>query len=184
MMTSLYNEPNALLIDRVKAGDKKAQYQLYQQYARAMYGVCGRLVGAGPLAEELLQDAFVRAFKNIHQYEQKAAFGAWLKQIVIRTVLNHLQKKSRVWLPLEALPEEPHTAPHYDDQLSFPPTIGRAAVQKAMQELADGYRIILNLYLFEGYDHEEIATILNISASTSKSQYSRAKKRLRGLLEQ
>ena len=87
-MTSLYNEPNALLIDRVKAGDKKAQYQLYQQYARAMYGVCGRLVGAGPLAEELLQDAFVRAFKNIHQYQRKAAFGAWLKQIVIR--LSHI----------------------------------------------------------------------------------------------
>ncbi len=183
-MTSLYNEPNALLIDRVKTGDRKAQYQLYQQYARAMYGVCGRLVGAGPLAEELLQDAFVRAFKNIHQYQQKAAFGAWLKQIVIRTVLNHLQKKSTTWLPLDALPQEPQAAPSYEEQFSFPSTIGRKEIQAGMQQLADGYRIILNLYLFEGYDHEEIAAILNISASTSKSQYSRAKKRLRGLLEQ
>lgn len=181
-MTSLYDEPNALLIDRVKTGDKKAHYQLYQQYACAMYGLCGRLVGAGPVAEEVLQDAFVRAFKNIHQYKKEAAFGAWLKQIVIRTALNHLQKKSTTWLPLEALKEEPQAAPSYEELDDFPSSIGLAEIQTAMQQLADGYRVILQLYLLEGYDHEEIASILNISSSTSKSQYSRAKKRLRKLL--
>lgn len=183
-MTNLYQEPNALLIDQVKMGNQKAQYQLYQQYAPAMYGLCGRLVGAGPLAEELLQDAFVRAFKNVHQYREEAAFGAWLKKIVIRTVLNHLQKKSTPWLPLEALPQELQEAPSYEQNHALPPAISRVQIQEAMQQLAQGYRVILNLYLLEGYDHEEIASILDISPSTSKSQYSRAKKRLKQILEQ
>lgn len=183
-MNSLYNEPNIALIEQVKTGDRKAQFQLYQQYARAMYGVCGRLVGAGPLAEEVLQDAFVRAFKHIHQYKRTAAFGAWLKQIVIRTALNHLQKKSTTWLSLEDLKKEPQEQSLHEQQMAFPPTIGRMEIQAAVEQLADGYRVILNLYLFEGYDHEEIANIMNIAVSTSKSQYSRAKKRLRSLLEQ
>lgn len=183
-MTTYYQEPTAVLIDQVKMGNTKAQYQLYQQYAPAMYGLCGRLIGAGPLAEELLQDAFVKAFKNIHQYRREAAFGAWLKQIVIRTVLNHLQKKSTPWLPLEVLPQELQEGPIYEQHSALPPTISKGQLQEAMQQLAHGYRVILNLYLLEGYDHEEIASILDISPSTSKSQYSRAKKRLKQILEQ
>lgn len=179
-MTSLDSPTTITLIQRVQRGDPKAQYQLYQQYAKAMYGVCGRFVGAGPLAEELLQDAFVKAFKHIHSYKGAGSFGAWLKQIVIRTALNHLQKKSTHWLPLEIVKEAAQEVPSYETNTAVQRQV--ADIHQAMQQLADGYRTILQLYIFEGYDHEEIGEILGISPSTSKSQYSRAKKRLNTLL--
>lgn len=191
-----YEEPNAELIERVRLGSQKAQYQLYEKYVRAMYHVCVRIVGKGHEAEEVLQDAFVRAFMRIDEYRGDAAFGAWLKRIVVNTSINFLQKKKVNLVSLDEMLVEPVIEEDEDSENDFAEInihtgisekdtkqkseINR--VKEAINKLSDGYRIVLSLYLFEGYDHEEIGEILGISSSTSKSQYSRAKKRLRTML--
>ncbi|WP_291726027.1 RNA polymerase sigma factor [Bernardetia sp.] len=189
-----YEEPNAELIEKVKLGSQKAQYQLYQKYVRAMYHVCVRIVGKGHEAEEVLQDAFVRAFMRIEEYRGDASFGAWLKRIVINTSINFLQKNKVDLVSLDEMLVEPKVENDCENDfvevniqtgvsekdMKHKTEISR--VKEAINRLSDGYRIVLSLYLFEGYDHEEIGEILGISSSTSKSQYSRAKKRLRQYL--
>ncbi|AFM04102.1 RNA polymerase sigma factor, sigma-70 family [Bernardetia litoralis DSM 6794] len=189
-----YEEPNAELIEKVRLGSQKAQYQLYEKYVRAMYHVCVRIVGKGHEAEEVLQDSFVRAFMRIEEYRGDAAFGAWLKRIVINTSINFLQKKKIDLVSLDEMLVEPafeddcendfaeiniHTGIS-EKNIKHNSEVSR--VKEAINKLSDGYRIVLSLYLFEGYDHQEIGEILGISSSTSKSQYSRAKKRLRTML--
>ncbi len=191
-----YEEPNAELIERVRLGSQKAQYQLYEKYVRAMYHVCVRIVGKGHEAEEVVQDAFVRAFMRIEEYRGDAAFGAWLKRIVVNTSINFLQKKKVNLVSLDEMLVEPVIEEDEDSENDFAEInihtgisekdtkqkseVSR--VKEAINKLSEGYRIVLSLYLFEGYDHEEIGEILGISSSTSKSQYSRAKKRLRTML--
>lgn len=189
-----YEEPNAELIEKVRLGNQKAQYQLYEKYVRAMYHVCVRIVGRGEEAEEVLQDAFVRAFMRIDEYRGDASFGAWLKRIVVNTSINFLQKKKIDLVSLDEMLVEPVIDNNCENAfvdmnlqtgISEKETKHNSEVSRiktAINKLSDGYRIVLSLYLFEGYDHEEIGNILGISSSTSKSQYSRAKKRLRGLL--
>jgi RNA polymerase sigma-70 factor (ECF subfamily) len=166
------------LIAQCAQGDRKAQYALYQQYAPAMMGVCLRMLGRPDEAEDALQEAFVKAFRSLAGFKGASTFGAWLKRIVVNQCLNQLRAR-RAWLvewneqAAEALPEaEPAALP----ALQVPD------VQRAIQALPDGFRTVLSLYLVEGYDHQEIAEILGISEATSKSQYSRAKARLRDLL--
>lgn len=191
-----YEEPNADLIEKVRLGSQKAQYQLYEKYVRAMYHVCVRIVGKGHEAEEVLQDSFVRAFMQIEEYRGDAAFGAWLKRIVINTSINFLQKKkidlvSLDEILIEPVIEEDENCQNDFAEINIHTGISEkntkhnsevSRVKEAINKLSDGYRIVLSLYLFEGYDHEEIGQILGISSSTSKSQYSRAKKRLRTML--
>lgn len=191
-----YEEPNAELIEKVRLGSQKAQYQLYEKYVRAMYHVCVRIVGKGHEAEEVLQDSFVRAFMRIEEYRGDAAFGAWLKRIVINTSINFLQKKRVDLVSLDEMLVEPaieedensendFTEINIHTGISEKDTKHKSEVSRvkeAINKLSDGYRIVLSLYLFEGYDHQEIGEILGISSSTSKSQYSRAKKRLRTML--
>jgi RNA polymerase sigma-70 factor (ECF subfamily) len=191
-----YEEPNVELIERVRLGSQKAQYQLYEKYVRAMYHVCVRIVGKGHEAEEVVQDAFVRAFMRIEEYRGDAAFGAWLKRIVVNTSINFLQKKKINLVSLDEMLVEPAFEEDEDSENNFAEinihtgisekdtkqNSEVSRVKEAINKLSDGYRIVLSLYLFEGYDHEEIGEILGISSSTSKSQYSRAKKRLRTML--
>lgn len=193
-----YEESNAELvnlIEKVRLGSQKAQYQLYEKYVRAMYHVCVRIVGKGHEAEEVLQDSFVRAFMRIEEYRGDAAFGAWLKRIVINTSINFLQKKQVDLVSLDEILVEPAFEEDENENdfaemnvytgISEKDTKQKSEisrVKEAINKLSDGYRIVLSLYLFEGYDHEEIGEILGISSSTSKSQYSRAKKRLRTML--
>lgn len=144
-----------------------------------MYNVSFRIVGREDEAEDVLQESFISAFKNLQNYRGESSFGSWLKKIVVNRAINALQKKR-----MDPLPEhedwdmaEPEAPVEYDAGLSVD------AVRKAIQELPDGYRSVLSLYLLEGYDHQEIAEIMNITESTSKSQLNRAKNKLRELLQ-
>ena len=184
------------LIEKARLGSQKAHYQLYEKYVRAMYHVCIRIVGKGHEAEEVLQDAFVRAFMRIEEYRGDASFGSWLKRIVVNTSINFLQKKRVDLVSLDEMVVEPIVEEDENFENDFTETNIQTGiseketkhtaevnrVKEAINKLSDGYRIVLSLYLFEGYDHEEIGEILGISSSTSKSQYSRAKKRLRTML--
>ena len=166
------------LIARCKAGDREAHYKLYKLYSRAMFNVSYRITGREEDAEDALQEAFISAFRNLNNYRGDAAFGAWLKRIVVNKAINVLKKRKHELMPEDESWDvaEPEAAAEYKEELTVD------QVRKAIDQLPDGYRAVLSLYLLEGYDHEEIAGILNISESTSKSQLNRAKNKLREFL--
>lgn len=163
------------LIARCRAGDRDAHFRIYKLYARAMYNVSYRITGREEDAEDALQEAFISAFNSLDHYRGDATFGAWFKRIVVNKSINVLKKRKHELLPEDEywdVPED-ETPQDYKEEL----TIDR--VKKAIGELPDGYRTVLSLYLLEGYDHQEIAEIVGISESTSKSQLNRAKGKLR-----
>lgn len=166
------------LIARCKAGDQAAHYKIYKLYSKAMYNVGYRITRSEEDAEDVLQEAFVNAFRNIGSYRGDATFGAWLKRIVVNKAINALAKKKHESIPDDEnwdIPDEESTVDYGDDL-----TVER--VRKGIEQLPDGYRSVLSLYLLEGYDHQEIAEIMGITESTSKSQLNRAKSKLRELL--
>ncbi len=145
-----------------------------------MYNVGFRIVNNSEEAEDVLQDAFISAFNNLERYRGDSTFGAWLKRIVINKAINYLNKKKP-----ERMPEDDRWDVReeevVDELEGFPFTVEK--VRAAIEALPDGYRSVISLYLVEGYDHGEIAEILGITESTSKSQFNRAKKKLKELLE-
>ena len=168
-------------MERCRHGDARAQREVYHLYAKAMYNVCMRMVNHAADAEDILQESFLEAFRYIDEFRGESAFGAWLKMIVVNRAINHL-KKRRLTL-FEHLPDT-EEAPMPDPHLAEEADYEVKKVHAAMRELPTGYRVVLSLYLLEGYDHGEIAQILNITESTSKSQYNRAKTKLRALLKE
>lgn len=165
------------LIDGCIEGDQKAQFQIYKLYYKAMYNTSLRIVNDSMEAEDIMQEAFLSAFEKIETYSGTVSFGAWLKKIVINRSLDVLSRKKAVFEDIEAhigisdtSYEEVKRHEEIDLQVE--------EVKKAIERLPDGYRIILSLYLLEGYDHDEISEILSISSSTSRSQLSRAKAKL------
>lgn len=166
------------LIARCKAGDQEAHYSLYKLYSKAMYNVGYRITRSEEEAEDVLQEAFINAFRNLDNYRGDATFGAWLKRIVVNKAINALNKKKHEAIPeddrWDVAEEEPPV--EYGDEL----TVER--VKRCIEQLPEGYRSVLSLYLLEGYDHQEIAEIMGITESTSKSQLNRAKNKLRELL--
>jgi RNA polymerase sigma factor (sigma-70 family) len=165
------------LLDGCKVGDQKAQFQIYKLYYKAMYNTSLRIVNDTMEAEDVMQEAFLSAFEKIDTYSGTVSFGAWLKKIVVNRSLDALSKRKAVFEDIEhhaGLRDESTEDTMNDDEIEI--KIGE--IKEAMERLPDGYRVILTLYLLEGYDHDEIAEILNISSSTSRSQLSRAKQKL------
>lgn len=171
-------ELHADLIERCRGGDREAYYQLYKLYSRSMFNVGYRIVNNQEEAEDVLQEAFISAFRNLHHYRGDATFGAWLKRIVINKAINVLKGRR-----MERLPDDDRF--DVEEVLTPDPVLPYSVeqVRRAMEKLPDGYRSVLSLYLLEGYDHEEIAEIMGISESTSKSQLNRSKKKLKEILE-
>ncbi len=167
------------LIEGCKEGDKVAQKKLYDLYIHAMYNTCWRMVRNKEDTEEIVQDAFVKAFRNIDSFKYKSTFGAWLKRIVINQSINFLNKQKIEFCPLQ--PKE-YRLSESPDIMKSPPNVEH--ILQGINRLPDGYARILSLYLIEGYDHVEISEITGISVATSKSQFHRAKKRLREILVQ
>jgi RNA polymerase sigma factor (sigma-70 family) len=169
------------LIDRCRLGDGRSYYQLYKHYSRSMYNVAYRIVANEEEAQDVLQEAFISAFHNLHSYRGESAFGAWLKRIVVNKAITQVTKKKMERFPdderWDVKEEEP-----VDIFEGFPVTIEK--VRAAIEALPVGYRTVLSLYLLEGYDHGEIAEITGITESTSKSQFNRAKKKLKEMLEE
>ena len=165
------------LLDGCKTGDQKAQFQIYKLYYKAMYNTSLRIVNNSMEAEDIMQESFLSAFEKIDTYSGTVSFGAWLKKIVINRSLDALSRRKAIFEDIEA-----HTGIRDEgsDDVSRQEEIDIKVdeIKEAINNLPDGYRIILSLYLLEGYDHDEIAEILGISSSTSRSQLSRAKQKL------
>jgi len=161
------------LIDGSKKGDRKAQKGLFDLYNKAMYNIGVRLLGNTDDAADITQETFIDVFTKIEQFQGKSTIGAWIKQIMINKSINHLNRRKIHFSLDENEQIEQEDAPDDDrEQLMY-------QLIESIATLPEGCRVIFTLYYFEGYDHIEIATILGISKSTSKSQLSRAKALLR-----
>jgi len=165
------------VVERCRKGDTKAQFEIYKLYYKPMYNICLRLVGNAVEAEDVMQEAFLKAFTKIDTYEGKVSFGAWLKKIVINRSLDELKKRKVKFVELnEKIPDEEPVSLNMSE-------VQMEKLKNTIQQLPDGYRVVLSLYLLEGYDHEEIAQILGISNSSSRTQFLRAKQKLRQMLQ-
>jgi RNA polymerase sigma-70 factor (ECF subfamily) len=164
------------LLDRCMVGDKSAQFEIYRLYYKSMYNSSLRIVGVPEEAEDIMQEAFLTAFHKLKTYSCEVSFGAWLKKIVINRSLDELRKKKVLFEELHAeLPIANEPEPEEE-------SITVEEVKSAINSLSDGYRTILSLILLEGYDHEEVSEILGIKNVTSRTQFSRARQRLREIL--
>lgn len=180
-MEAVFIDKHYNLVVECKQGSKKACYELYRLYAKAMLNIAFRVVGNIGDAEDVLQEAFLDAFNKVKDFRQETTFGLWLKQIVVNKSVNLLRKRKIEWAEFEEgqLENIPDDLPEDDEDIQYKV----AQVKDAIKELPDGYRLVLSLYLLEGYDHEEIGQILNIAENTSRTQFLRAKRKLVELLK-
>jgi len=179
-LAAAYQDIHREIIELSKTGNPRAQYQLYKLYSKAMFNICVRMLNSIEEAEDLLQESFTDAFMKLNSFRYESSFGAWLKRIVINKCINAINKK-KIDLVFPDQPVEPDTRVEEVDYSGIDLDVQR--IHHAVGKLPDGYRVIFSLYALEGYDHGEISQIMNISESTSKSQYLRAKQKIKELLK-
>jgi RNA polymerase sigma factor (sigma-70 family) len=180
------HDKHVALIRACKLGDRMAQHALFKAYAKAMLNTSIRIVKDHAQAEDVVQEAFIEVFTRMHLFREDSSFGYWLKQIVVNCSISALrQNKQAQWMNTEDLADSQmlslyqEDVGYQDEEVAW--EIDR--IKKAINLLPDGFRMVLVLYLFEGYDHDEIAEILSISAATSRTQFMRGKKKLIDILK-
>lgn len=167
------------IVERCQSGERAAQEQLYKLYAGAMYNICRRIMGDEEDARDILQESFVDAFRKLPNLRETSTFPLWIKRIVTNNCINALRKRK-----LETQSMDDHLDVMEEEEIDYDFTRFQAdQIMNAIDCLPEGCRTVLNLYLFEGYDHKEIAEILRVTESASKAQYSKAKARIRNYLE-
>ena len=174
-----YQDIHRDIIELSKARNSQAQFQLYQLYAKAMYNVCYRIMNNREEAEDMLQESFTEAFMKIDTFRFESTFGAWLKRITVNKCINALKRRKAELVYTDTVSDDGYEEKEFD-----PRGLTVEQVQHALEEMPEGYRLVFSLFLLEGYDHGEIAQILGISESTSKSQYARARKKIQQILIQ
>lgn len=162
------------VVKKACTGDAASQAWLYRQYSKAMYNICIRMTGNQSDAEDLLQEAFILAFKNLKQLKEPAQFGGWLKRIVVNECIR-FSKKNSYWSEWDEKWDQTMS----NEEPEWWKTMDLSMVHKEIKNLPDGCRQVFNLYVLEDYSHKEIAAELGISESTSKSQYHRARQLLK-----
>jgi RNA polymerase sigma-70 factor (ECF subfamily) len=172
------------LAQAAAGGEMAAFERLYERHHRRVYSLCLRMTQNPPEAEDLTQEVFIQLFRKIGSFRGESAFTTWLHRLTVNQVLMHFRKRS---VKDEKTTEEGETpeqivpgTEHYDRM----PVVDRIALDKAIAQLPRGYRTIFVLHDVEGYEHEEIATMLTLSIGTSKSQLHKARRKLRDLLRQ
>ncbi len=179
-MEQKYKNIHQELIDDCRRGSPKAQFEIYKLYYKAMYNTSLRLVNDSMEAEDIMQEAFLSAFKNIHTYKEEVSFGAWLKKIVVNRSLDILKKRR---LEFEPIDERKMTLMEDSDEESMDDLSQKVAeVKQVIAELPESYRVLITLHLIEGFDHEEISEILGMTNANVRTTYSRARKKLQEML--
>ena len=169
------------IIEKCKQNNRKAQLQLYNQYCDGMFVVAKRFVKDSFEAEDIVQEAFIKAFMKLHQYKAEVTFGAWLKRIVINKSIDLLKSKKQELLELDEVHMKVVDT-DYEDEWLVDDAITIDEVKDAINRLPDKYKFVVMMFLIEGYDHQEIAEVLNISETASRTQLSRGKTKLKELL--
>jgi len=146
------------------------QKKLYDKYAAKMYGIALRYAHSQEDAKDILQDGFVKVYKNLNKYKGTGSFEGWMRRIMVNTAIEHYRKKNNTYEI-----QESHEESITDGDLNALDKLAAAEILNMVKALPNGYRTVFNLFAIEGYSHKEIAEMLNISEGTSKSQYARAK---------
>lgn len=180
-----FNE--AAVIERAKQGDAEAFQTLYDRHRRRVYSLCLRMTANTAEAEDLAQEAFLQLYRKIATFRGESAFSTWLHRLSVNVVLMHLRKKS---LPVVSLEETTQAGeddtPRKDfgaEDVALAGSIDRLQLQRAVESLPPGYRMIFVLHDVEGYEHNEIASLVGCSIGNSKSQLHKARMKLRDLLK-
>ncbi|MFT3936093.1 MAG: RNA polymerase sigma factor [Chitinophagaceae bacterium] len=170
------------LVERCKQGDSLGYSELYHKYAKAMFNTSLRIVNNVGDAEDVLQDAFVDAFKHLNDFRYNSTFGAWLKRIVINKSISLLRKKKLNLVDIESTQVADTSDYESVDETAFQYRVDE--VRNAIQKLPDGYRAVVSLYLLEEIPQEEIGKMLGISHNTVRTQFHRAKQKLLNILKE
>lgn len=157
-------------IENLKCGNRKAQQKLYNMFAPKMFSLCLRYTTDRDEAQDIIQEGFIKVFRYLHQYTGQGNFEGWMRRIFINTAIEFLRKRVYV----ERIGES-DGLDIKENGISGYDTLAHADLEKVIHSLSDGYRTIFKMYVVDGYSHREIADMLNITESTSKSQLSRAK---------
>jgi RNA polymerase sigma-70 factor (ECF subfamily) len=155
-----------------------AQRELYNRYSPKMLSVCYRYAHNREDAEDMLQEGFIKVFSQIHTFEYRGAFEGWIRRIMVHTCINILKKNKKFNESVDII----HATGVQVREESIPSVVQAKQVVECIRMLPIGYRTVLNLYAIEGYSHKEIAEMLDIEESTSRSQYTRAKAMLEEIL--
>ncbi len=159
------------LINGCIRGDRQMQEELYNRFAGKMYAVCLRYANNADDAQDLLQDGFIKVFRNLHRFRAEGSFEGWVRRVFINSSIEHFRKKS---LQLSKVSEKEEETIGDTDTTALD-DLAEKDIVKLIQELSPGYRTVFNLYVVEGYSHKEIGEKLGISEGTSKSQLARAR---------
>jgi len=158
--------------------DPASQRELYNRYSPKMLSVCYRFAQSREDAEDMLQEGFIKVFTQIHTFQNKGAFEGWIRRIIVHTCINFLKKYKKFNEAVDLA----HAGYLSVKEETMPSIMQAKQVVECIRVLPIGYRTVLNLYAIEGYSHKEIAGMLDIEESTSRSQYTRAKSMLEGIL--
>jgi RNA polymerase sigma-70 factor (ECF subfamily) len=175
------------LVRRAQQGDEEAFASLFEAHKRRVYSLCLRMTGNTAEAEDLTQEAFLQLFRKISTFRGESAFSTWLHRLAVNVVLMHLRKKGLQQISLdepETSQEEPVKRDYGDDDRRLLGSVDRIGLEKAIAELPQGYRTVFVLHDVEGYEHNEIAEIMNCSVGNSKSQLHKARLKLRDWLRE
>ncbi len=176
-----------LLIARAQQGDEEAFAALFEAHKRRVFSLCLRMIGNPTEAEDLTQEAFLQLFRKISTFRGEAAFSTWLHRLAVNVVLMHLRKKGLNQISLDETENsqgEPIKRDYGDDDRRLVGSIDRIGLNRAIAELPPGYRTVFILHDVEGYEHNEIAEIMNCSIGNSKSQLHKARLKLREWFQQ
>jgi RNA polymerase sigma factor (sigma-70 family) len=158
--------------------DAAAQRELYNRYSPKMLSVCYRFGHNREDAEDMLQEGFIKIFTQIHTFRNQGAFEGWIRRIIVHTCINHLKKHKKFNDSVDII----HATTVQIREESVPSIVQAKQVIECIRFLPIGYRTVLNLYAIEGYSHKEIADMLDVEESTSRSQYTRARQMLEEIL--
>jgi len=161
-------------VRKATLGDDEARSMLYEQFAQKMFSICVRMTGNRPDAEDILQESFITAFNSLHQLREQHLFEPWLRRIIVNECIRHVKKVVR-WQPVD---EEFMNFPHAEAD-NWLQGISFEQIHQEIKGLPGGCREVFNLYVIENYSHQQIADALEITLSTSKSQYHRARQLLK-----
>jgi RNA polymerase sigma-70 factor (ECF subfamily) len=171
-------EKELKILEGCRRGDSKAQAQLYHTFKATLFAVCRRYAANEQEAEDWLQDGFIRIYQDLYQYKPTGSLKAWMRKVTVNVCLKHIRRQKKLFptVDLDEIAEkiEMPKTPEEDPQQALVPIL---------QQLPEGYRAVINLYVIEEYSHKEIGEHLGISESSSRSQLTRAKNFMRKLIE-
>ncbi|HEY5368585.1 MAG TPA: RNA polymerase sigma factor [Hanamia sp.] len=159
-------------------GDPQMQRLLYERFASKMYGVCVRYAENTEDANDVMQEGFIKVYRNISKFRGEGSFEGWIRRIFIHTAIEHYRKKIKLFHVTEISENTIE-----DDRLNALDSLAAKDILKIVNELSPGYKAVFNMHVIEGYSHKEIAEILGITEGTSKSQLARAKAVLKKIIE-